>query len=120
MDDFKVHAGIDLRYFSDNWGPFNFDFTNLLPSGATISDCDVTAYLGAVTAKSDSSAFDDVTAEIIDSDHVPAVVDDTYVNVWFKYPSDLTLKGERATLVFEITTDSGAQHPFYFRSVNIV
>ena len=120
MDDFTVHAGIDLRYFSDNWGPFNFDFTNLLPSGATVTACEVKAYLGAATAKSDLSTFDDISSEIIDPDHAPAVAEDTHINMWFKYPADTTLKGERASLVFEITTDSGAQHPFYFQSVNIV
>lgn len=120
MDFETDHVDIDLRYYSDDWGPFSFELSDALPSGDTLSAVTVKAYLGQVKPTATLSQETDMSSEIIDPDYTPQVSDDTKVLVKFKYPASVsTYKGKKATLIFEITTAAGAKHAFYFHSVRI-
>jgi len=119
--DFNRHKKIELRYYTDNWGPFSFDFSAALPSGAAISAQTVKAFLGVVLPGDVLADQEDISSDIIDEDFEPYVEDETKILLKLRYPADDTgLKGEQATLIFEITTDSGAMYPFYFHGVYIL
>jgi hypothetical protein len=118
MADFPQDI-IELRYFSDNWGPFSFDFGNHLPPGSNLSHVDLKAYAGAVNPASDLSEATEITSEIIDSDMLP-LIDKNTVLVYFKYPTLGELKGIKATLLFEFTLDTTARHVAYFQYVKII
>ena len=118
MNDFS-NEDIEIRYSSDQWGPFNFDFTDLLTvSTEIIASVTVRAFVGNVKPGSDLTAFTEITDDLIDADEVPVVVDDTTVDVVFEYPGS-DYANQKATLIFEITTDNGREHPFFFQYVRI-
>jgi hypothetical protein len=117
MADFPQDI-IELRYFSDNWGPFSFNFGNLLPPGLNLSHIDLKVYVGDVNPASNLSEATEITDEIIDSDMLP-LIDKNTVLVYFKYPTSGNLKGVKATLLFEFTLDTPARHVAYFQYVKI-
>lgn len=120
MDFSSGHDNIDLRYYADDWGPYSFEFADALPESDTIDSVTVKAYLGKVKPTATLSEETDMSSEIIDSDYTPQVSNNTAVLVKFKYPAAVsTYKGEKATLIFEITTAAGGKYPFYFHSVRI-
>jgi len=104
---------IEIRYFSDEWGPFRFDFSDSLPDGTALSSCDVKCYTGKVKPGDDLTT--EITEDIIDT----VTVHTDAVSVTFQYPGD-TYKGTSNTLLFEVTLDSGAKHVFYFYKVKVV
>lgn len=116
MADFPSGT-INIRYNTDNWGPYSFDFTNSVFSGDSVSDVTVKAYLGNVKPTDDLDDETDLTTELIDSDFPPSVSDNV-VSVYFKYPGD-SYKGNKITLIFEITLTGTGVHPFYFQYVKI-
>jgi len=115
MSDFQATT-IELRYGTDNWGPYEFDFTDLVPEGLSIDSVDVKAYVGIVKPSADLSDETEITSDIIDDDVVPSVSNNV-VSVYFCYSE--TYKGEKATLIFYVTSTTGAVYPFYFNSVVI-
>lgn len=116
--DFDRHKKIELRYYSDNLGPYSFDFARSLPTGDTISAVSVKAYLGNVTPDSVLADQTDISDEVIDPGYTPQVVDDTSVSLRLKYPTT-DYKGESGTLVFELQTAAGMEHPYYFNGLEI-
>ena len=122
MTDFayatRATRDIDVMYYTDLWGVYSFDFSDALPTGDTISAVTVEAYVGNVTHKSNLSEFTDISILLIDPAYVPQIVDNTKVYVKFQYPGS-DYANQKASLIFEITTDSLAKHPFYFKYVKI-
>lgn len=125
MADFTEQS-IEIRYYTDAWGPYQFSFPaktsltdedGVLPVGATLATADVKAYLGNVSPSSDLTEETEVTADIIEPGSV-SIIDDTNVQMKFQYPGD-TYKGQKVTLVFELTTDGGAKYPFYFKYLKV-
>ena len=116
MADFGEES-IDIRYNTDLWGVFKFDFEPCLPDGAVISSVAIKAYQGNVGPKSTLSEETEI-ATLVDDGYVPTISNDTEVNVKFQYPGD-SYKGQKATVIFEITTSAAAVHPFYFKYLKI-
>lgn len=126
MDFIAGHVDIEIRYNSDDWGPYLFDFEDFLPSGHTLASAWVRAFQGKkkptdtyASPTGASGLFTDVSSLLIDPDYSPSVIGNYEVAVKFKFPGD-SYKGEKFTLVFSITTDGGADHPFYFHSVKVM
>jgi len=123
MDFAAGHPTIEIRWDSNDWGPYTFDFEDSIPTGHTIATATVRAFQGKkkpldTFASPTGGGLTDVTALLIDPDYTPAIIGNYQVAVKFKYPGD-DYKGERMTLIFEITTDGAAKHPFYYHTVNI-
>lgn len=125
--DFGTHDNIEIRYNSDNWGPFKFSFADALPTSAAIATCGVLAFTGKVKPASTYSSptlyagLTNVTSLLIDPDYTPQVIGDTDIYVKFKYPGGDYSKGVKHTLVFTMTlsTPVDAKHAFYFHSVKV-
>lgn len=113
-----LEGEIEGRYTSDNWGTFSFPFETLIPEGDAIDTVNVRAFLGNVTKKSTLDSFTEITDDLIDEDFAPQISADTTVLVKFKYPG-ATHKNTKATLIFELALESGAEHPFYFQWIKI-
>ena len=122
MTDFdyatRATKDIEVMYYTDLWGVYSFDFSNALPSGDIISSVTVEAYIGNVKHSSNLSEFTDISSDLIDPAYTPQIVDDTKVYVKLQYTGS-TYANQKASIIFEITTDSGAKHPFYFKYVKI-
>jgi hypothetical protein len=114
--DFNSHEDIEIRYCTDGWGPFLFNFSGALPSSSVINSVVVKAYLDRVVPGDSLLEEIDITSDVIDSDYIPQISDNTKVSVKFEIGTRINI---RATLIFEIVTASGAKHPFYFHYVKI-
>lgn len=117
MVDFD-EAEILVRYYTDQWGGYTFDFANALPSSATLASVSVRAFVGNVKPSSDLSEFTEITTDLIDPAYTPATYDGTKVLVKFQYPG-VDYANQKASLVFEVKTDGEARHPFIFKYVKI-
>lgn len=116
MSDFP-DATIEIRSSTDNWGPFNFDISNRIPSGDSIKSFSVKAYLGHVLPTHNLASFTEVTT-LIDTDPVQTFTN-TVMSIYLIWPGD-TYKGQMITLVFTVVFNSKTgQHPFYFYGVSI-
>ena len=113
--DFLRSGNIEIRYFSDEWGPFIFDFADAIPGGDSIASVSVKAYEGIIRPSDIVADWDEIT-DLVEA--APSIVGDT-IKVKLQYPADTTLKDTRATLLFELTMASGGKHPFFFHHVNI-
>ena len=120
MADFDQET-IEIGYYTDGWGPYTFKFPiatsvtandGLIPYGSTIASANVKAYQGNVK-RSSTLADETEIADLIDTDHAPIIGDDT-VKVKFEYPGT-DFKGEKATLIFELTLSTGGMKSFYFQ-----
>ena len=118
MADFPFTETIELRYFTDLWGTYLFEFENAIPAADPIVSVTVKAYIGSVKSSSTLSGFTDVSANIIDPGHAPQIQNDTQVLVWMQYPG-ATYKDEKVTLIFELTLNSGAKHPLFFPYIKV-
>ncbi len=128
MADFDP-ATIEIGYYTDNWGPYSFRFPaatslesndGIIPYGTTITAVTVKGYEGNVSRKSDLSSETEIT-DIIDADYPPTITganSDT-VTVRFFYPTAQNFKGQKATIVFELTLSNAAKKSFYFKYVRI-
>ena len=125
--DFGTHDNIIIRYYTDLWGPYLFKFPpctsstsndGAIPYGTTISAVTVNAYSGKVKPSDDLATKTDISSVLIDPSYTPVVVNDTQVSVKFQYPGD-SYKGTKATIIFELTLNTSAKHPFYFHYVVI-
>lgn len=106
---------ITIQSNAAEWGPFNFDFTDALPSGKVLTSCVVTSYLGRVKPD-DSDILDektDTTSELIGT---TAVASDAVVTVQFNRPTTEAYINKSHTLVFDfVITGSGSHSAFYYR-----
>jgi len=119
MADFN-EGRIEIRYNADNWGPYEFDFEGFLPESDSISAVTIRSFVGNLKPSSDMTDFVEIPADLtglIDTTK-PPVISVTSVLVYFRYPGS-TYKGEKVTLVFQITTEVGAVHAAYFQYVYI-
>jgi len=117
MPDF-VKTNIDVRYFTDLWGVYTFQFSDALPTGSSLATVSVRAFVGNVTPSSTLASETEI-ADLIDPAFAPATADHTKVQIKFQYPLVVDHKGDRATLIFQLSLVGGAQHPFYFQYVSI-
>ncbi len=117
---------VEVGYYTDNWGPYGFNFPiasaatandGLIPYGTTIASVDVSAYQGNINRKSTLSDETEVTG-LIDTDHAPSVSGGDTVAIRFANPA-VTFKGQKATVIFELTLSTGAQKAFYAQYVRI-
>ena len=118
MPDFNI-SNIDVRYGTAGWGPHNFDFSdNSLPPGTTISSVVVRSFVGSVDRGAQLSSFVESTSTLIDTAQTE-VKDGTSVDVYLNYPGSslASVSGVVHSLIFELTLDNGAEHPFYFHRV---
>jgi len=117
MTDFD-EGEILVRYYTDLWGGYSWNFASAMPSGSTLASCTVRAFLGNVKPTSDLSEFTEITTELIDPGYTPATYDATKVLVKFQYPG-ATYANQKASLVFECKTANNAKHPFIWKYVKI-
>ena len=117
MSDFP-ESTIEIRPTSDNWGPFNFDMSNRVPSGDSIASFTTAAYVGEVLPTATLSDYTEMSASLIESNPAPSNTD-TVLSIYMKFPSN-TYTGDSITLVFSVTfTTQTGIHPFHFYKVLI-
>src|SRR4030042_37906 len=125
--DFEGSESIIVRYYTDEWGIYRFNFPacssetandGAIPYNSTLATVSVFAYLGKVT---DTSVLADETiiADLIDPIFTPIISGNFYVNVKLQYPTAVSYKGKKATLIFQISLTGGGTYPFYFYPVII-
>ena len=117
MADFG-EENIEIRYFTDLWGVYQFEMSPLLPANAIINTVTVRAFLGNVKSNTDLSGETEISSDFVDPSYSPVITDDTVINVKFQYPGD-TYRDEKVTVIFEVTTNASAKHPFYFKYFKI-
>ena len=112
---------IDVRYATENYGPYNFDFEDALPGGINLVNVNIRSFLGIITENSDLSAETESTTELVDS--ALSVINGNHtVDLFLNYPSTAAYIGQNHTLVFEVTTSAAgntATHAFYFHRVKV-
>lgn len=118
MPDFTYTETIELRYYTDLWGVYTFEFEPGLPAGDPISAVTVDAYIGSVKSSSTLSSFATVSAKVVDPAYTPQIANDTQILCRLQYPGS-EYKDNKITLVFNLTLTSGAKHPFFFPYVKV-
>ena len=118
MPDFQKKS-IEVRYYSTSWGPHNFDFIDAIPLGTRIEGFNIRAFLGKYDKGDDLAAAIETTLELIDANMCIAL-DYTTISTYFNCPTTVAYKSEDGvahTIIFELTLNNGATHPFYFHQV---
>ncbi len=110
--DFEART-IRVRYNSADYGPHTFDFEDAIPLDTTLASVSLRAFLGKVKPGEDL-ADETEESDLIDA-VLTAVTGDFVVSAYFNYPGS-DAEGNY-TLVFEITLDNAAVHPYYFYKV---
>ena len=127
MTDFDNTTDIECGYYLDLWGPYLFTFPiassatandGAIPFGDTVSSVTARVFVGKVTNKSTLSDETEITTDIIDTDYVPDILAPNTVRIKLQYPGT-TYKGQKATLIFEITAAVGGKKDFYFHYIRI-
>jgi len=110
---------VSIQSNAAEWGPFNFDFTDALPSGKAVTDCTVLSYLGRVKPddSDDLSSETETTSELIGT---TAVASDTVVTVQFNRPTTEAYINVSHTLVFNFTITGGGTHSAYYYRVEVL
>jgi hypothetical protein len=116
MSDFD-YGTIEIRYNSENYGPFNFDFEDMAPPGTTIFGVSVKSYFGNVKVGDLLSSQTETTSDLIDTGLI-GINGDYTVDVYFNYPT-VAYEGNH-TVFFEITWDNTAVHAYTFYKVLVV
>lgn len=110
-------GSIEIRYGTDAWGPYELDFSDVLPSGDTIATVSIEAYYGKLTKKSDISDFS-TCASLIESGSI--ATDSASVQFRLQYPvTDPGDTGTKFTLRINVSTDGGGKYPFFFYPVKV-
>jgi hypothetical protein len=110
-------GSIEIRYNTDSWGPFDFDFIDALPAGETIATVSVQAYYGNMKPKSDISAFTSC-ATLIELGTL--CTSSHHVQMKLQHPlTDPGDTGKKCTLRINVSTESGGKYPFLFYPVKI-
>jgi len=119
MADFDKES-IEVRYYTDLWGVYSFNFSPGLPTGSSISlPISVRAFVGNVTPSSTLASETEINDLIDPAFGIATAIGPTNVILKLQYPIAVDYKGEKATLIFELDLASGAMHPFYFQYVHI-
>jgi len=118
---------IEVGYNTDLWGPYGFKFPinttetsndGMIPFGDVITAVTVKAYQGKVTRK-DTLSEETEIATLIDDAYTPAInAGQDKVSIKLQYPG-VDYKAQKATLIFELTLQSGAKKAFYYTYVYI-
>ena len=123
----EFEGTIEVGYNTDLWGPYGFKFPinsteiandGMIPYGDEISAVNVRAFQGKVTRKSTLSAETEIS-DLIDPAYTP-LINGTgdKISIKLQYPN-VTYKGSRCTIIFEVSLTSGAEKAFYFQYVRI-
>ena len=107
---------INLRPVTDDWGPFQADFSGGLPSGETISAVSIRAYVGRIFPGQNRTGLTDIALDVIESGSIS--IGELTVNWTMQLPVDSPYRNSFITMVFEITTSNNRQYPFYFHGVS--
>lgn len=113
-DDFEDYDPIEIREGTDLWGPYSFDLAPQLPPDDDITAVVATAYAGKY--KPQQAVEDQTEIPLIDPSYA-VNFDATTVYIKLQYPGD-NYKG-KTTIVFNVTTSSGAKYPFFFHGVKV-
>ncbi|RLA56946.1 MAG: hypothetical protein DRR04_13600 [Gammaproteobacteria bacterium] len=123
----EFEGTVEIGYNTDLWGPYGFKFPinssetandGMIPFGDEISAVNVRAFQGRVTRKNTLSEETEI-ADLIDPAYTPLInVAGDKVSIKLQYPN-ISYKGQKATLIFELTLTSGAEKAFYFEYVRI-
>ena len=109
---------IEIRYFTQDYGPYIFDFEDALPSSTTIASVTLKSYLGKIDPSDDLSGETETTSECVDA-FKTAVNGDYGVAAYFDFPSTVAWQDQKHTLIFELTLSNAAKHPFYFQYLDV-
>jgi hypothetical protein len=115
MSDFE-RENINIRYNSNEWGPFAFDLTDMLPVGTTVSSAVIRSFLGNVKKTDDLSDETETTSVLVET--ASTAVSSPYVYAYFQY-AGTTYINTKHTLVFEITLSNSAVTALYFQYINV-
>lgn len=118
MPDFQKKS-IEVRYYSTSWGPHNFDFIDAIPLGTQLTSFDIKSFLGQYDKGDNLSQATETTSELVDVS-MCIMLDNTTISAYFNCPTTAAYKsaaGVAHTIVFELTLNNGAMHPFYFHKV---
>jgi hypothetical protein len=110
---------ITIQDNASEWGPFNFDFTDALPSGKVLTACTVKSYLGRVKPD-DSDTLDEETETTSELIGTTAVASDATVSVQFNRPTTEAYINVSHSLVFEFTITGGGTHSAFFYRVEVI
>lgn len=108
---------ITIQPNASDWGPFNFNFEDALPSGFALVGCTVTSYVGRVKPDDDVTDFTESTSELINT---TAVANDSTCTVTFDRPTTAAYIDVLHTLVFNFTITGGGTHSAYFYRVRVI
>lgn len=100
---------INVPFYSDNWGPFEFDLAPSLPTESVISSVVCKTYLDG----------DETTESVLDSDYSPTVVDSTSVRIWFKHPGAEGPIGDHVLHIIPTLASNSATTTLVFRYVRL-
>ena len=115
MSDFP-EGTIKLRSTTNNWGPFNFDFSNSIPSGDSIASYTIGVYAGSIFPSNDLTSLVDIESLVIDTSPASST-NGSIVSVYMKWPGD-SYKNTIASIVFNLTfTTNAGVFPFIFRHI---
>lgn len=110
---------IEIQSNAAEWGPFNFNFADGLPTDKTITACVVKSYLGRV--KPDDSdilaTFTETTSELVGT---TAVASPTVVTVNFNRPTTAEYINANHSLIFNFTITGGGTHSAYYYRVAVL
>jgi hypothetical protein len=112
--DFEART-IRVRYNSADFGPHTFDFEEAIPLDTTLASVNCRAFEGKV--KPGANLDDETEVSALIDGVLTAVTGDYVVSVYFDYPGDDYIANY--TLVFEITLNNSAVHPYYFYKVTV-
>jgi len=127
MTDFDNETDIECSYFMDLWGPYMFTFPiatsatandGAIPYLDTINSVTVRAFVGKVNRKSTLADETEITTDLVDPAYTPDILGDNVIRVKLQYPGT-TYKGQKATLIFEITATALGKKDFYYHYVRI-
>jgi len=118
----KIEFNQDRISIQDNaseWGPFNFDFTDALPSGLVLTAVDVKSYLGRVKPDDSDilSTFTETTSELIGT---TAVGSDYIATVKFNRPTTEDYINQSHSIVIDFTVTGGGTHSAFFYRVDVL
>ena len=111
--DFKVDY-IEVRAYSDKWGPFYWDVSNYIPSGDVLSAVTVKTYQDDDSSDNDG---DDTTSLLVEPSTETVVAADDQVYCEFQYPGVASVGLHRVEL--QATFTSGAKHTYKFGYVRV-
>lgn len=124
--DFGTHDDIEISWNTDFWGPYVFDLSSKIPTGATIATCGAKVFEGKIKKSATYASptlfvsLTDISDQVIEPDYSPQVVGDSDVYIKFQNPSGDYKKGEKCTLIITITLSGGGNRAFWFYAVALV